>query len=157
MLEHLRRLFDHMYWADHRALESLRNAGLPHPKALEIYAHILGAEHTWLTRLRGAPAAHAVWPKLTLAECGPLASENQQAFSEYLAQLDEDALAREVHYRNSAGAEFDSRIDDILLHVVLHGTYHRGQVAFVVRNEGDVPNATDYIAFVRGIPAATRR
>ena len=61
-----------------------------------------------------------------------------------------------MHYRNSAGTAFDSRIDDILMHVAVHGAYHRGQVALSLRQEGVRPNPTDYIAFIRGAPTATR-
>ncbi|HEU5359182.1 MAG TPA: DinB family protein, partial [Gemmatimonadales bacterium] len=61
-----------------------------------------------------------------------------------------------VTYRNSAGLEFTSTVEDILLHVALHGAYHRGQVARALREGGAVPNATDYIAFIRGAPAARR-
>jgi uncharacterized damage-inducible protein DinB len=45
----------------------------------------------------------------------------------------------------------------MLTHVTLHGAYHRGQIAASIRAGGDTPTATDYIAFIRGAPAATRR
>jgi hypothetical protein len=38
--------------------------------------------------------------------------------------------------------------------VVLHGQYHRGKVNLLLRQEGEQPAPTDYIAFVRGVPAA---
>jgi len=39
----------------------------------------------------------------------------------------------------------------------MHGCYHRGQVAMLIRDGGGTPAPTDYIAFVRGAPAATRQ
>ena len=54
-----------------------------------------------------------------------------------------------------AGASFVTRLDDILLHTMLHGAYHRGQVSLMVRRSGGTPSPTDYIAFIRGVPAAT--
>jgi len=155
-VEHLHRLFAHLAWADARALQSLREATHPQDQARELLAHVLGAEHVWLARLEGRPPTVAVWPALSLDECEALARDNEQAYARYLGALDADAVHRAVHYRNSAGAEFDSRVEDILLHVALHGAYHRGQVAAAVRRGGDVPSPTDYIAFVRGAPAATR-
>jgi uncharacterized damage-inducible protein DinB len=68
--------------------------------------------------------------------------------------LDEAALERQVHYSNTAGAEFDSRIGDIMMHVLLHCAYHRGQVALLLRTAGAEPEPTDFIAFCRGAPAA---
>jgi uncharacterized damage-inducible protein DinB len=149
----LSRLLDHLAWADEQALRSLRGAAAPPTAALAIYAHIIGAEHVWAARITGRPARVAVWPELTLEACTALSAENHAALR---AVLDTDALDRMVHYRNSAGAEFDSRVDDILLHVALHGAYHRGQVSRALREAGATPFPTDYIAFVRGAPAATR-
>ena len=146
-----------MRWADDQALASLHTATPLPPKALELYAHILGAEHVWLSRLRLEPAAQAVWPAISVAQCRELAAANHAAFAALLSQLDQAALGREILYTNSAGIAFRSTIEDILLHVVLHGCYHRGQVALVLRESGAEPSPTDYIAFVRGAPAATRR
>jgi uncharacterized damage-inducible protein DinB len=39
---------------------------------------------------------------------------------------------------------------------MLHGAYHRGQIALLIRQAGAVPAPTDYVAFVRGAPTATR-
>jgi uncharacterized damage-inducible protein DinB len=41
--------------------------------------------------------------------------------------------------------------------VALHGSYHRGQIALLMRQGGGAPAATDYIAFVRDMPAPPRR
>ncbi len=157
MLDYLRRVFAHMRWADERALEALRTAANPPQKAVEIYAHILGAEHVWLARLRQVPAAIAVWPPMSVGDCGLLAQANAEQYERFVATLDAPALDREVPYTNSAGMSFRSTVGDILLHVALHGSYHRGQVALLLREADRVPQATDYIAFVRGVPAATRR
>lgn len=155
MMEEMRRLFAHMRWADERALEALRGAPTVPAEAVRVYAHVLGAEHTWLSRLRGEPARVAIWPTLDVEECAALARENADGFDAFLDSLGPDDLAREVEYRNSAGDLFHTRIGDILLHVALHGSYHRGQVAMALRQGGAVPLPTDYIVFVRGVPAAT--
>src|SRR5207237_7244435 len=66
-------------------------------------------------------------------------------------------LERGVTYRTSAGDQFTSTLEDILTHVSIHGSYHRGQVASLIRAAGDTPSPTDYIFFTRGYPAATRQ
>jgi uncharacterized damage-inducible protein DinB len=154
-VNHLRMLMDHMMWADEQVLDSLRQPGIPR-RAIDLYAHILGAEHVWLTRLEQRPREVAVWPSLTLEECAQLAQENRHTFQAYVDRLTSDSLRRIVHYRNSAGDEFDNAIEDILVHVAMHGSYHRGQVSLLVRDAGAEPRPTDLIAFVRGVPAATR-
>jgi uncharacterized damage-inducible protein DinB len=152
-MKHLMRLAGHLRWADERVQAALRRAvGVP-PKALDLYAHLVAAEHIWLARLQGSPARVPVWPTLTLDACAELASENHREYAEYLLRLDVSDLDRGVAYTNSAGQSFSSSVEDILLHVCLHGTYHRGQIAELLRQGGDVPESTDYIAYVRGAPA----
>ena len=123
-------------------------------RALTIYAHILGAEAVWLARLAGRRPDVAVWPVLSLDEAASLAVRNADELDAYVASLAAEDLGREIEYRNSAGLEFRSTIEDILLHVMLHGSYHRGQVMLLIRTGGGEPASTDYIAFVRGVPAA---
>jgi uncharacterized damage-inducible protein DinB len=154
--EHFARLFHHMAWANTRALEAVRQAGGASELAHSEMAHVLGVEHVWLARLEGRPATVAVWPRLSTEECEALARETQAGFRAFLERQDDTSLERTVHYRNSAGAEFDSKVSDILLHVALHGSYHRGKVAAALRASGAQPAPTDYIGFVRGVPAATR-
>ncbi len=157
-LHAIRRLFAHMRWADDRALQSLREAPGRHvQRATELYGHILGAEQVWLARLRQAPPTVAVWPKLTVEECATLATETHHDWDAYLAGVSEAGLAAELAYVNSAGQAFRSTVEDVLLHVALHGAYHRGQVALTVRDGGGTPSPTDFIALARGAPAATRQ
>jgi uncharacterized damage-inducible protein DinB len=153
MLAVLQRLFAHMAWADALAIESLRRTTTA-PETLAVYAHVLGAEHVWLSRLRQARPDHVVWPTLDLDECAALAADNERGYRSYLESLDDGVLADDVPYTNSAGQAFRSRVDDILLHVAMHGSYHRGQIASQVRRAGGTPASTDYIGFVRGVPAA---
>lgn len=156
--EALPRLFAHMRWADTRAREALRDSpGALVERALELYCHILGAEHVWLARLQGEQPTVPVWPRLALGEAEALARDLHAGFEAWVGSMNEDDLDRDVTYTNSAGQEFTSRVEDILLHVAMHGSYHRGQVAMLIRDGGGTPAPTDYIAFVRGAPAATRQ
>ncbi len=157
MKNHFRKLYKHMAWADARVLQSLRKAHAVLKKDLDLYSHILGSEHVWLSRIKGTPAQVAVWPSLTLDECERLAGENAAVFNRVISELTEEGRETPIIYRNSAGDQFTSTLEDILTHVSLHGAYHRGQIAASIRAAGDVPSPTDYIAFARGAPAATRK
>ena len=150
----LGKLVEHLAWADQRVLDSLR--AMPHPdaRALELYAHVLGTEHTWLARILERAPSVKIWPELTIAEAAALGVENAGALRVLLESLTPEQLQRKVAYTNSAGLTFESTIEDMLLQIVLHGCYHRGQVALLVRGAGGEPSPTDYIAFVRGVPAA---
>jgi uncharacterized damage-inducible protein DinB len=157
MKDHFSKLFKHVAWADARVLQSLRAAHSVLKKDLDLYSHILGSEHVWLSRIKGVPAKVAVWPTLTLDEAERLAGENVAAFEGVISELTEESRGTPITYRNSAGDQFTSTLEDILTHVCLHGAYHRGQIAASIRAAGDVPSPTDYIAFARGAPAASRK
>lgn len=158
MVDAIQRLFAHAAWADDLVQRALEAAGDRAPsRAVELYAHVLGAELVWLARLEGSAADTAVWPEATPGHLAPLARSCRERYASLLAGLDEAGAAREVRYVNSAGRAFTSRVDDILLHVALHGVNHRGQVSLLLRQAGLEPVPTDYIAWVRGAPAATRR
>jgi uncharacterized damage-inducible protein DinB len=150
----LSKLLDHLEWADKRVLDSLRAMSHPDARALDLYAHVLGAEHTWISRIHERAPRVLVWPELSLAAAAALAAENAAALREVIASHGLEQLQRRVAYRNSAGQPFESTVEDMLLQVVLHGCYHRGQIAMVIRGAGAEPSPTDYIAFVRGAPAA---
>jgi uncharacterized damage-inducible protein DinB len=154
---HFTKLVAHLEWADQRVLTSLRSAANLPARALELYSHILGSEHTWLARINGTPPGLAVWPSLTLDECARVSAENAAELRKLSSALTDEALGRGITYRNSAGDEFTSSLEDMLTHVMMHGSYHRGQVASLIRAAGDTPAPTDYIFFARGSPAATRR
>jgi uncharacterized damage-inducible protein DinB len=151
----LRALLAHAEWGNRAVLQSLRTSPGSEPTSIDQFAHILAAENVWLTRLQGVPQSIAVWPSLTLDECAALLEQNVAGFA---ACLDEggSALDRDVTYTNSAGRTFTNRAIDILLHVALHGAYHRGMVSSLTRRSGGAPAPTDFIAYVRGVPTATR-
>jgi uncharacterized damage-inducible protein DinB len=143
----LGKLFDHNWWA-HQALfaELKREPG--DPETMRLLAHIIGTEHLWLSRIDGVKPRVPVWPTLPLDEIVTLEGENRSRIRELLRRPDDSRVQR-VHYRNSAGNEFDNSVGDILTHVAMHGHYHRAQIARVMRAAGREPVYTDYIGFVR--------
>ncbi len=151
----LAQMMAHMGWADRLVIDALRGADRLDPKLVELFGHVLGAEHIWYARLVGAPATVAVWPTLSLDQCASLAAENLSRFTALVAGLEPGQEVRPVTYTNSAGATFTSTVAEILIHVAMHGSYHRGQIAWALRASAQTPRPTDYIAFTRGEPAAT--
>lgn len=157
LLDQLRRLFDHAEWANARVIAALERETALGGDIAELFAHVLGAEDVWLSRLEGRASALAVWPTLAVSELSSAAAATAAGYRTFLDRLTPDELSREVAYTNSAGQSFASTIADILTHVAMHGAYHRGQVALRVRRDGGTPAPTDFIGFARGAPAAARQ
>lgn len=156
MVGYFKRLFDHLQWADARTLRSLVDSEHLPARAVELFAHVLSAEHVWLSRLRGSTPRTPVWSTLPLAECDAMMRENHAGYAALLDTLRDEDLDAAVRYTNSAGQEFSSTGAEILTQVAMHGSYHRGQIAALVRAAGDTPQPTDFIAFARGAPAPPR-
>ena len=149
MIEHLRRLFAYDEWANREVLESLR-PGEPVPaRSLKLLAHILSAERLWWERIEQQKQALPVWPDFTLAQCEAEIAEISVRWKEYLDKRNEPDLACSVNYKNSKGENWSSREEDILLHVIMHSAYHRGQIATDRRAAGFTPAYTDFIHAVR--------
>jgi len=149
MTEHLRRLFSYDAWANREVLAAMRNAGDASARSIKLMAHIFAAERLWLERLKQEKQSLAVWPELTLAQCETQAADLAHLWKQYLQSEDEAGLARTIAYKNSKGEAWNNRKDDILLHVVMHSAYHRGQIAADMRAAGFTPAYTDFIHGVR--------
>jgi uncharacterized damage-inducible protein DinB len=60
-----------------------------------------------------------------------------------------DNFERELKYTNYVNDYYENSIGDIMAHLVNHGTYHRGQVAVLLREKGYDPVNTDFITYDR--------
>lgn len=149
MIEHLRRLFSYDDWANREVLSSLQALPLAPPRSAKLLAHILSAEKLWYERLQLRKQTYPVWPDFSLEHCKLEAEEMPKLWKAYLQSLKEDGLARSLSYKNTKGESFDSPRQDILMHVVMHSAYHRGQIAADVRAAGIIPAYTDFIHAAR--------
>jgi uncharacterized damage-inducible protein DinB len=146
---HFQRLFAYDAWANREVLASLRSTSQAPARGLKLIAHVLSAERLWLERLEQKPQTLAVWPELVLNECDNLAAEQDTNWRTYLGGREEADLERSVSYRNSKGESWKSRKEDILIHVIMHSAYHRGQIATEMRAAQLTPAYTDFIHSVR--------
>jgi uncharacterized damage-inducible protein DinB len=136
-------------WANRTTLAGVRQAPSLPARAGEIMAHITGAEWLWLRRLGEPGPELAVWPILTLAEVDHELHALTAAWQLACTELKPERLERMVAYTNTKGEHWKNRVADILTHVVLHSSYHRGQVIHLLAQSGEAPPYVDYIEAVR--------
>ena len=149
MIEHLKRLFAYDDWANREAVTALEQLATPPPRSVKFLAHIVSAERLWLERLRVEKQTCEVWPDFSVAQCKLEIADLGERWKNYLASLKEEDLSRSLTYRNSQGESWSNAKQDILLHVILHSTYHRGQIATDMRAAGFNPVCSDFIHAVR--------
>lgn len=125
-----------------------REIGNSHGGILKTFQHIYYADRVWLSRMEGRPQEFAD------PEPGPGLAELQQNWwpllDRFAAWAGAQDAQRVVEYRNLKGDPFAKPVWQIVLHVVNHGTYHRGQVAAMLRQLGHVPPYTDFIYYLDG-------
>jgi len=160
LVKTLRGLLAYTIWADREMVEALRavpgadlerDTGSSFGSVLGTMAHILGAEQLWLSRLLGVPLR-----RLPSLEDFPSFEMLAASFEDfwpqlefYIASLTSEQLEGEFTWVNSRDETHRAPLRQVLLHVVNHSTYHRGQVASQLRQLGHRPPATD-LAYWRG-------
>ncbi len=147
LIPHFQREFAHDAWANEQALESLKG-GAPE-KALRFMAHIVAAEWLWLVRMKQWKQEFPVWPEWTREQSEAQAGKLPPLWQELLRGMKPAGLDQPTTYLSSKGESWTSTCGDILTHVVLHSSYHRGQIATELRAAGLTPAYTDYIHAVR--------
>jgi uncharacterized damage-inducible protein DinB len=155
--EILRTYVDYSAWASLHLLsaaaelppaELTRDFQTADRSVLGTLAHIFAADRLWLARLTGAPnpvfisdahrdlaALQNNWPALL------------GRWKTFAAELTDEGALAQVSYRDLAGRPWTRPMWQLVLHVVNHGTHHRGQVSGFLRSLGRTPPPVDLIYY----------
>ncbi|MFC3803881.1 DinB family protein [Cohnella sp. GCM10012308] len=147
----IKRMMEHLYWADERILDALEESETRNKDLLKLVRHVAIAERVWLSRLQGKGSAqYSLWEEAEdLAAIRTMFEENAEQYRVYIEGLAESELDEMVDYANQSGVPFRTSVRDILSQVLLHGQYHRGQINRALRSESAEPVQVDYITFAR--------
>ena len=158
-------LYRYNAWANERIVSSLlalpheaftRNVGGGYPSICDAFSHIAAVEWVWLERWSGtSPTAAPEWASST--EPALLAERLREVDArraKFLAGLLDAELHAAISFALLSGARGAHRLQDLLVHVANHSTYHRGQVASMLRQVGTAPPPTDFIAYRNEVPGA---
>ena len=112
--------------------------------------HVYAADRIWLARLTQAPSAPFVtdadYRLSVLQEDWPALYVRWQRWANALT---EDGVHAIAAYKDTKGNPYSQPVWQIVLHVVNHGTHHRGQVAGFLRALGRTPPPLDLSAYYR--------
>ena len=153
-----RELYQFNSWANRRILEAcfpltdeqfLRDLGSSFPSIRDTLVHILWAELVWLDRLNGRlPRPDLINPlPSTPSEVLSAWSPIEKGLETYVNSVSDADVDRKMEYLNWQGNRYGYSVGNILKHIVNHGTYHRGQVATMLRQLGARPVATDFLRY----------
>jgi len=160
-LAYLQTLLDYHYWARDIVLDAVTE--VPRQKFTQpvdgsfkslrdTVAHIYAADFVWFQRWVGnAPKgliSYEQFPDATSIRTAwkDLETEVRQ----FVNNLGESGINKRFDYALLSGATDTAPFWEMLVHVVNHASYHRGQVTTLMRQLGaHPPKPTDMIAFFR--------
>ena len=140
------------------ALAKLPQAELTAPRPIVFGSILRTLNHTysmdlvWQANLEGRPHGYTTRNPPTsppLADLREAQTQLDAWYVTYAGALSEAQQAEKVGFRFIGGGEAELSRRDILLHVVNHGTYHRGNVAAMLYTLGVAPPTTDLPVFLR--------
>ncbi len=150
MKQHFLKLLEYDRYANLLMLESIFKADQP-AKAVQLMAHLLSAQQVWYSRAveDGAPMQE-LWPDQQAVQFNYLIEGNFESWSNFLNGSNGTDLLHKVSYNNSKGDRFSTSLEDILSHMLNHGTHHRAQIGQVLKQSGltKLP-VTDLIYYLR--------
>ena len=108
-------------------------------------AHLTGQEHGFTTRRLASP--------MPLSELQRRQLEVDRWYVDFAEAQTTASLAKEISFTFVGGGAGVMRVDDMLLHVVNHSTYHRGYVADMLYDSGSAPPTMDLPVYIRVVRA----
>jgi uncharacterized damage-inducible protein DinB len=161
MKEILTQLSAYNIWANQLLLDAINQ--LPEEKQKQelpssfnsLYAtilHMLDAENIWWQRMKLQERITRPSENFSgdMKEAGNTLLNQNRQWDGWINNASEHQLQHVFHYQNTKKEQFKQPIYQMLLHMLNHGTYHRGQLVNMLRQLGveKVP-ATDFIVWSR--------
>ena len=110
-------------------------------------AHLLEADWLWLSRFQGNASVEVPnWKKHSAHAILPEWIRIQDEMMIASRQLLQDPNTQ-ITFKTRKGQPFTMPPGEIITHISHHGSYHRGQLANMIRMAGEKPVSTDYFLF----------
>lgn len=158
--DEIRQLYDYNAWANQRSLDAAaalsaedftKPLGSSFSSVRYTLAHIWGAEWLWLERFQGISPSGLpdVGQYHDLPSLRSRWQEDQQRLHKFVIALTQDDLNRVHEYRTINFGQYKNPLWQSMQHMVNHGSYHRGQIATMLRQLSAKPLSSDLIHFYR--------
>ena len=137
--------FEYNHFSNKKIIELIQNnPEVYSEKAKTLIAHTLNAQNIWDNRVMGLKPVQGVWDVFEISMLQKLNTVNHEESIQIISEFD---LKSEINYKNFSGDSFSNSLENILFHIINHGTYHRGQLISELKLNGATPIATDFIFY----------
>lgn len=150
MKKYFLKLYQYNYWSNKRVLGAIQKQNVTDQKILQVMGHVLAAQYLWFHRINALPAPDVkLWGDYTLERLVQMAEDIGTQWISFVERTDN--FDRELVYHNYTNDPYTNNVENIMIHLVNHSSYHRGQVAMLLRQKGFEPINTDFITYDRVI------
>lgn len=153
----IRTLYRYNEWANERLFSAIaklsdedisRDLGGSFPSLRDVVAHVVSTEWSWLERWHGvSPTARPAWADGDLPSIVAQLRDVEARRARFLDSLSDNELASSISFTYLSGKPDQHVLQDLLVHVANHSTYHRGQITLMFRQLGHAPPSTDFVLF----------
>jgi uncharacterized damage-inducible protein DinB len=160
-LDTLKLQIDYTIWASRRILKAAaaltpdelnRDFGTADRSVLGTLLHIGGADLVWIERMHGKSlTSHPYGDRPTFDTLQTEWPRVWDRWRKYVEGLSEASAEEVVSYLTFKGVPYSTPVWQIVLHVVNHGTHHRGQAGGFIRSMGKTPPTLDLMEFYRSL------
>ena len=163
MHDTLQRLFRYKAWANDELLTVLATLGGESPiagLAIKALSHSYIVDRIFAAHLRRRPHTYASASPSEMPTLEALSAnirKSDQEYVDYVMALDRDQRAERIDFAFTDGAPGRMSREEMLMHVIIHGTGHRGQVSAVMLLNS-LPAAKDgFTTYLHEAEATARR
>ena len=114
----------------------------------ELMDHIVNAHAVWLDRMEDSEMQASPWRRHSQEERITLHTQLMERTASFISSTD---LTHSFRYKNTKGNTFENTFNQVLFHIVNHGTHHRGQINLLLKRENLPTLVNDYIFYRREI------
>jgi uncharacterized damage-inducible protein DinB len=148
MKRYFLKLYQYNAWSNKRVLDVLKRQNVSDEKILTLMGHIVAAQFLWLHRIKGLPAPDVkLWGMYQLDQLVTLAENAGREWLDFVEG--NENFNREMTYKNYVGEDYTNNVEMVMIHLVNHSSYHRAQIAMLLRQKGFEPVNTDFITYDR--------
>lgn len=146
--------FEFEYWSNSTILKALRSLKEPDERAMLLFSHLLSSHCMWLSRVNKTEFTCTLFQQRSLNECEVLMKENLEGWKKCLSHTTAADLQQPIEFMAAWEANPSKRcmqIEDALIHIINHSSYHRGQIITSIKGKVDELPLSTYIIYASEI------
>lgn len=158
-MNHAKNMYKYHLWANKVLLERIqelpnnvlyKEANSSYPNIAQTFSHIYVVDVMWLQVLKGIGMQEALEASMSLLEKTNSYSVDEfiKSFEELASQYEEwmnsqKDLDQKINLNNPWSGARETAYSEIVFHVANHGTYHRGNITTMLRQQGHASTMND--------------